>query len=282
MNTSSSGRLLISHITLRGPELAQTYRLIAAQPEITAEDLRAQLAPLGVGASPYDLADAPLREALNFLGLAGLIEAHGRQRRYRATPRRRDLPFALLFLHHLAHHPDQRQRAISLVQRALITEDTLSITPQALRDQLERGTLHELFAWTGEKISFWAHLAAYLGLIRRIERSSDLLIVPQPTLLNAALGWAQAQLEQQTALEPTLRMIDTNLFACFTLRGRVQRGLAQTLLAMERMGQAQLTHQADAARSLLLGERRVSDVVLIDPASGATTRYNERYAYPER
>lgn len=262
MTATLAGRLLISHITLRGPELAQTYGLVAAHPEISADKLREHLAPAAAGASPYELADAPLREALSFLVLAGLVEVHGRQRRYSATPRLPDTPFPLLLLHHLTTHPDRRQQAISLVHRAIVADDTLAITSQSLRDQLERGPLRDLFAWTGEKVTFWVHLAAHVGLVRRLERSPELLAVPQPRLLLDTLVWALNQLQGQSSLDGTLRLIDAQLFACFTARGRVHRGLAQTLLALERLGHLQLTHSADAAHSLLLGERRVSDVGL--------------------
>lgn len=282
MSTTGGGRLLISHITLRGPELAQTYGLIAARREVAADELRERLAPAGAGASPYELAEAPLREALSFLTLAGLVEAHGRQRRYSATPLLPDAPFPLLLLHHLASHPDQRQRAISLVHRALVADDALAITPQALRDQLERGPLRDLFAWTGEKVTLWAHLAAHVGLVRRLERSPELLAVPQPGLLLDALGWAQARLESQTSLDAALHLIDAQLFTCFTARGRVHRGLAQTLLALERLGHLRLTHSADAARSLLLGERRVSDVALLGTSRSGPTPYNDSYAHSER
>jgi hypothetical protein len=271
MTTTSPGRLLISHITLRGPELAQAYALIAARPEIGAEELREHLALTGAGASPYELADAPLREALSFLTLAGLIEARGRQRRYRATPRLPEAPFALLLLHHLATHADRRQQAISLVHRTLVADDTLATTPQALRDQLERGALRDLFAWTGEKVTLWAHLAAYLGLVRRLERTTDMLIVPQIELALASLAWAQRQRKGDSSLDAALRLIDAELFACLTARGRAHRVLAQTLLALERLGHIRLSHSADAAHSLLLGERRVSELV-VDFVGKASTK----------
>ncbi len=263
--TTPGAPLLISHITLRGPALAQTYRLIAARREVAAEELREHLAPAGAGASPYELAEATLREALSFLTIVGLVEAYGRQRRYSATPCLPDMPFPLLLLHRLATHADRRQQAINLVYRSLVADDALAITPQALRDQLERGPLRDLFAWTGEKVTLWAHLAAYLGLVRRPERSPELLVVPQPRLMLVALGWAQPQLKGDLSLDAALRLIDAQLFACFTARGRVHRGLTQTLLALERLGHLRLTHSADAARSLLLGERRVSDVALAAP-----------------
>jgi hypothetical protein len=285
MTSQSSGRLLISHITLRGPELAQVYGLIAASSEVSLDDLRERLMPAAAGSSPYELSDAPLREALSFLMLAGLIEGRGRQRRYSVAPEiPRGAPFPLALLRCLQRHADQRQRAISLVQGTLIADDLLSITPQALRDRLERGPLRNLFAWTGEKVHFWAHLTAYLGLIRRPDRSPELLVVPQPTLIHAALGWASQRLDNKGLSNPhkatngaahdvdvpvsvtlaaILRIIDAELLACFTARGRVHRGLAQTLLALERLGQIRLSHSSDAAQSLLLGERRVSEVTLL-------------------
>ncbi|MBX0329021.1 hypothetical protein K2Z83_15185 [Oscillochloris sp. ZM17-4] len=262
MTATPAGRLLISHIPLRGPELAQLYAAIASRPGATLDDLRAALCAAGAGDSPDDLADAPLREALSFLAIAGLIEARGRPRRHTAAPRLPGAPFRLLLSHHLAAHPERRQRAIALVHRQLVSDDTLAITPQALRDQMERGPLRDLFAWTGEKLALWAHLSAFVGLVRRSERSPDLLIVPQPGLVLDALRWASTQ--STPLLADALTLIDAELFACFTARGRVHRGLAQTLLAMERLGHIRMTHHADAARSLLLGDRRVSQVELLD------------------
>ncbi|NTV64639.1 MAG: hypothetical protein HGA65_14060, partial [Oscillochloris sp.] len=190
MTATPAGRLLISHIPLRGPDLAQLYAAIAARPEATLDDLRAELCAAGAGDSPDDLADAPLREALSFLSIASIIEARGRPRRHTASPRLPGAPFRLLLSHHLSAHPEQRQRAIALVYRQIVADDTLAITPQALRDQMERGVLRDLFAWTGEKLLLWAHLSAFIGLVRRSERSPELLIVPQPSLILDALRWA--------------------------------------------------------------------------------------------
>lgn len=265
MSATSAGRLLISHITLRGPELAQLYALINARPEITAEELRATLCPLGAGDIPFELADAPLREALSFLTLAGLVVGRGRPRRHQVSPLLADVPFRLLLLRHLSAHAEERQRAISLVHQALIVDDVLTVTPQAVRDRLERGPLRGLFAWTGEKVTLWAHLAAYIGLIRRPERSVELLMVPQPALLLDVLDWALIRLNGDTSIDRAVRLIDAELFACLTSRGRVHRGLVQALLALERLGRIRLGHSADAARSLLIGERRVSEIAVIEP-----------------
>jgi hypothetical protein len=266
MSSSPAGRLLISHITLRGPELAQVYARIVAHPELGADDLRAYFGSVG-GSSPFELADAPLRETLSFLCLAGLVEVRGRQRRYTASPRLTGVPFPLLLLHHLRVHPEERQRAIGLVHHSLAGDDILNTTATALRDRLERGPLRDLFAWTGEKVNFWAHLAGYLGLIRRVERSSELLAVPSLSLLHSALIWAIGEAGSDLSLDAVLRRVDAELFACFTVRGRIHKGFAQALLALERLGTIRLSHSADAARSLLLGERRVSDLALLEAVS---------------
>ncbi len=86
--------------------------------------------------------------------------------------------------------------------------------------------------------------------------------MPQPWLIISALRWAGVQPGDVWSLDRCLRMVDAALFACFTRRGNVHVGLAQTLTAMHRRGVLRLTHSADAARSLLLGDRRVSEVEL--------------------
>jgi hypothetical protein len=262
MTAPSLGRLLISHITLRGPELAQLYALIAERPGVSYDELTDALMPAGANTSSFGLEEAPLREALNFLLVARLVEQQGpsrRKARFLATSLLADTPFALLLLRHIEAHSDERQRAPALIYRQLVTDDVLAITPAVLREQMERGAHRSLFIWTSEKISFWGHLAAYIGLICRSEREAELLVVPQPGLALAALRWASGQ-ASTSSLDALLEVIDANLFACFTSRGRLHRGLTQTLLALDRLGHIRLAHSADAARSLMLGERRVSEV----------------------
>jgi hypothetical protein len=215
--------------------------------------------------STFGLEEAPLRESLNFLLVARLVEQFGTSRRkanFLATPTLTGAPFALQLLHHIHIHDDERQRAPTLIYRQLVADDTLAITPMALREQMERGPYRSLFTWTSEKISFWGHLTNYLGLIRRSEREAEIVLVPRPQLVMQALQWATAQ-TSTSSLYVLLDTIDTQLFAGFTHRGRVHRGLTQTLLTLERLGQLRLSHSADAARSLVLGERRISDVQLL-------------------
>jgi hypothetical protein len=269
MTTPALNRLLISHITLRGPEIQQLYRHIAAHPGTPYDDLVAHFVPARPAPSELDLSEAPLREALNFLLVARLVEQHGSSRfraRFAATPLLYHTPFPLLLLHHMAMHPDERQRAPVLIYRQLAAEDVRSTTAPALRDQMERGELHSLFAWTGEKIGFWLHLGHFLGLVRRLERSMEVLIIPHLSLVQAALDWVQRH-HACTSLAACLETIDATFFRCFTARGRVHSGLAHTLLALDSLGHIRLTHHADAARSLRLGERRVSDVASVAPGA---------------
>src|SRR5262249_13041549 len=172
---------------------------------------------------------------------------------FHAVPLLANVPFSLLLLHHIQTHIDERQRAPALMYRQLVSDDLLAITPAALREQMERGAHRSLFTWTSEKISLWGHLTSYIGLIRRSEREAELLIVPQPDLALAALRWSSSQ-ASTSSLDALLEVIDANLFACFTSRGRVHRGLAQTLLALDRLGRVRLSHSADADRSLMLGD----------------------------
>ncbi len=260
----SLGRLLISHITLRGPELAQLYAMIRDAPGSNYEALRDALIPTAGPRSAFGLDDAPLREALNFLIVAGLVEQQGPSRlraTFRTPPDPDDLPFAPLLLRRIGAHDDERQRALALIHRELIAADVLAITPAEVRDRMERGPLRSLFMWTGEKIALWGHLSAFFGLIRRPEREAAWLLVPTPGLMLDVLAAAKRPVEG-TSLAAVLDSVDSSTFACYTSRGRVHRGVAQTLLALDHAGRIQLTHAADAARSVMLGERRVSDVVI--------------------
>ncbi len=265
MSTPSLGRLLISHITLRGPELSQLYNLIENRQVITYDDLRAELVLRDATDSTFQLEEAPLREALNFLLVAGLIEQHGSSRRkasFEASPLIPDVSFSLLLLHHLSTLQDERQRAFILIYRQLIAQDIVALTPEVLRSQMERGEHQGLFAWTGEKITFWIHLANFLGLVRRLERSTEVIIVPQTALVLAALQWSGRQSGVAHSLDAQLRKIDSTFFTCFTSRGRVHRGTAQALVALHKLGQIRLTHSADAVGSLMLGDWRVSNIHL--------------------
>jgi hypothetical protein len=263
VSTPSLGRLLISHITLRGPELRQLYALIAAHEGMTYEDLFVRQVPANPAVIPFGLDDALLREALNFLLVAGLVAQQGESRRkasFRATPLLAGIPFPLLLLHHISHHSDYRQQAIGLVHRQLIETDTIALTAQSLRDAVERGPYGRFFSWTGEKFTHWTHLAAYLGLIRYLERSTEILIVPQLDLVLTALRWATREKTDTHAVDMALRSIEKTFFYCFTSRGRVHKGLGQSLVALHRLGQISLTHTSDAAQSVLLGDWRVSEL----------------------
>lgn len=266
---SSSGRLLISHITLRGPELRQTYECIVAHSEVGYEELCAEFV---LGDSVHDdfgLADATLREALNFLLIARLVHRRGgsgRTARFRAAPLLTGVAFPLLLLHHIASLPDERQQAPILIHRQLTDEDVLSVTPVTLRELMERSRYATLFTWTNEKAIFWGHLAAYLGLVRRLEREGTLLLVPQPALVLAALQFELGRIGAPPALGVPLAAalggIEARFFACFTRHLRVHRGLVQMLIALHRLGEVRLTHESDASRSLLLGNWRVSHICL--------------------
>jgi hypothetical protein len=111
MSSPSMGRLLISHITLRGPELRQLYACIAHAPDISYNALaRLTSAPINAG-DPFGLQEAALREALNFLLVARLVKQHGPARRratFRATPLSLHVPFPLLLMAHITAHPDER------------------------------------------------------------------------------------------------------------------------------------------------------------------------------
>ncbi len=193
MTAPALSRLLISHITLRGPELRQLYDLIVGHQSINYDQIAETLTPSPSEAPTFGLEEAPLREALNFLLVAGLVRQQGASRRrasFYATPLLEDAPFSLLLLHHIHTHRDERQRAPSLIYRQLVAADALSVTLQGLRDQMERGPYRQLFAWTGEKITLWSHLATYLGLAWRLDREGVILIVPQLDLTRSALRWA--------------------------------------------------------------------------------------------
>src|SRR6185436_941772 len=106
MTAPSLGRLLVSHITLRGLELRQLYELIEGRPDISYDNVAAATTA-AVLSSAFGLEEAPLREALNFLLVAGMVEQIGPSRRkaiFRATPRIRSTPFPLLLLHHTQSH----------------------------------------------------------------------------------------------------------------------------------------------------------------------------------
>jgi hypothetical protein len=173
------------------------------------------------------------------------------------------------------------------LHQQFVAQDAFALSVSTLRDEAERSSLGGLFAWTGEKIAFWVRLCERLGLVRSLARDGHVLLAPRPDLVLAAL---RAQLSDQRAasLAACLRAIETTCFACFTARGTVQRGLAQTLVALHRLGALQLSHSSDAAQSLLLGEWRVSDVALPDaseapavPAAPEATELSEPPDPPE-
>lgn len=272
----SLNRLLISHITLRGPEIEQVYEQVASAGSQSYEQLAMNFIPGWQPDATFALAEATFREALNFLLVAGMVEQSGDSRRkatFLAAPGILTKSFPLLLLAHLNTHPDQRQHAIALVFKQMVSTDTLSTSARDLRAQLERGPYQSLFTWTGEKIFFWSQLAAHIGLVRRLDRTFEIVAVPQPGLLMAALEHAASAYYLQSGgvmpIYTLLEIIDNTLFACFTRKGSVATGIAQCLVAMHRRGDICLTHSTDAAHSLLLGDWRVSNIRFEQSEEGA-------------
>lgn len=262
----SLGRLLISHITLRGPEIKQIYSFIASASSVSYSNLAVRFVPGWQSETGFSLEEAAFREALNFLLIAGLAEQQGDSRRkanFRAVRIYEDTPFELDLLGAIGRQADERQQAILLVHRELVARDILAISTSELRSQLERGRYARLFTWTSEKILFWSQLGAFVGLIHRLDRSLSLLISPTPLLLGEALSWALKGSSERQSLAACLEIIEDTFFACFTDRGRVHAGLINSLLALHRLGAIRLSHSADAANSLLLGNWRVSDLELL-------------------
>jgi len=266
MTSTSSGRLLISHITLRGPELRQTYMLVAQESSVTYRRLAEQSLALPAG-SVFGLEEAPLREALSFLTGVGMVEQSGQglRRHLRATPSLPNADFALLLLRHLAAHHDIRQRALLLIYQHLVAECLRPVELREARRRMESSPYGKLFAWTGEKLTFWSQLLEYTGLLHR-SGAGGVVCLPQQALVLDALRTA-AGMSGVYQLAELLDRIDQQLFTCFTARGQVHGGLVQTLIALHHTGQIGLSHSADAARSLSLGDWRVSEVTLT-PAEG--------------
>lgn len=265
VSNPSRGRLLISHITLRGPELAQTYRWILSNPE-TAYDSVLAFARLGrTEVNEFGLDDATTREALNFLLIAGMVAQTGSPRaraRFSASPLDPKLPFELLLLHHLSAHESLRHRALRLVHDVAVGHGIVITTVEALREELERSPYQDLFAWTGEKVRFWSHLMNFVGLTRRLQRSGAIAVVPVRHLLLTALRAVGASEETPTPVHSLLAEIETRFFACLESSHHVHAGVAQSLEALSSEGSLRLLHLADAAQSLLVGERRVSHLRL--------------------
>ncbi len=262
MTISSSNRLLISHITLRGVELEQLYRRIESQPGIYFNDLVFALSPDPCDHSRLELTETALFEAVNFLIVADMIRSEGSTRRqacFYPKPMLNDIPFPLLLLYHIQAHPDKRQRALALVQRHLVAEDILSSNTKDIRIEMERSSLGNLFVWTSEKVIFWSHLSHYLGTVRRLNHKNEILIVPQMSLLLKTLHWTnKTELVDIYHLRQSLDAIDRLFFACYTVHNRVHQGIVQALVALEKTGYVQFFHYSDSQSSLLLNERRIS------------------------
>lgn len=261
----SVGRLLISHITLRGPDLRQTYARIVAHNEVNLETLHCEVALDTNVQNQFGLEDAILRETINFLLITRLIEQRGESRRkasFRATPLLDGVEFPLLLLHHIMTLTDARQRAPILIHRQLISDDILSFTPASIREHMERSQYRDLFTWTSEKTTFWSHLAAYLGLARRLEREGRYLLIPQLSLMLAAIRYEMRQ-AQIFPLALLLDALEENFFACYTRQRRIHRGLEQTLIALNHLGHIRLSHESDTPRSFTLANHRVSHIQLI-------------------
>src|SRR5687767_15087137 len=151
------GRLLISHITLRGPEVKQLYSFVASVSNPSYQELAEHYVPDWQPESAFNIEEAALREALNFLLAAGLVHQQGdsrRKARFSPVAAGEGTSFELKLLGAIRRLADERQQAIFLVHRQLVMRDVLAISPTELRAELERGPHARLFTWTSEKVLF--------------------------------------------------------------------------------------------------------------------------------
>lgn len=258
-------RLLINRITLRGPEMERIFRHVRRHPGVSYEALVERYVPPEPGVfSPTN--DELLKDAIGFMLTAGVLALESNsnawaKRTFVVPP---DLPtddFRLELLAALRAQPDPRQRAVAGVHDHLAGMDVVHVPANHTHRWMERSEWGGLFSWNEEKTRLVVGLYSYLGLVVPLE-DNGYMCIPRLALVKAIFKQVrkEAAAGARMPIRDVLEAIETSYFACFTAKGRVHRGLAFALEEMADRGMIRLRHQADSARSVLVGTRRVSEV----------------------
>jgi hypothetical protein len=258
-------RLLINRITLRGPEMERLFHHIRRHPGASYESLVSRYVPPEPGV--FSAAnDELLKDAIGFMLTAGVLELQTNsnawaKRTFRVPP---DLPtddFRLELLAGLRFQSDARQRALAGVHDHLVSLDAVHVPANHTHRWMERSAWGGLFGWNEEKCRLAVGLFGFLGLVVPLD-DNGYYCLPRLSLLRAIFKQVrkEAQAGRRMPVRDLLEAVEVSYFACFTPKGRVHRGLAFTLEEMADRGLIRLIHQADSARSVLIGPRRVSEV----------------------
>ncbi|MBC7474761.1 MAG: hypothetical protein H7263_10760 [Candidatus Sericytochromatia bacterium] len=258
--------LLINRITLRGPELKRIFEYIRKKGETSYVELIDRYVPKDNNIFS-ELNDDILKDAIGFLISSGLLEIseNGRSwsvRSFRVpTNLSQEISFQNLLLKTILNMNDSKQRALSLIHKTLIEKDILHIQDSEIVKVIERSEIADIFSWNEEKINFWSNIFDFCRLIRNL-KGNGVWIIPKPELILESLMLLKDQTPNFISINSWVTFFENNFGACITKKGRLHKGFAMVFELLEQNNQLKMVHKDDSIQTILIGNRRVSEVII--------------------
>jgi len=239
---SKSERILLSHITVRGPDLESIHQVVKDRKSASFDFLANLFAMPEAGGSGVQVHQ--LRECLNFLETVGIIKANKSTKgeEFVLEPNLPDVAFPLILLNRLKL---SAENSFYLVHKHLVSNDVLSVDMGALKRTVE-SSLELGFTWNEQKLGFWMNLADYLGLGKKYAYSQIFVCFPSSELLKNLLTVTVSKRKsgERVNLGEFVNYLSTEFFECLTREGLLFKGLQQSLLVLQRKGRISLVPAA--------------------------------------
>jgi hypothetical protein len=258
--------LLINRITLRGPEIKRVFEYIRKKGLTNYIELVERYVPKDNNIFS-ELNDDILKDTIGFLLSSGLLEIseNGRSWSVRSFSVPSDLSqetsFQNLLLKTILNMNDTKQRALTLIHKTLVEKDILHIQYSEIVKVIERSDIANIFSWNEEKINFWANIFDFCRLIRNL-KGNGVWIIPKPELILESLIILKDQSPNFISINSWVTFFESNFGSCITKKGRLHKGFSMMFELLEQNNQLKMVHKDDSIKTILIGNRRVSEVII--------------------
>ncbi|HYG57734.1 MAG TPA: hypothetical protein VD902_06665 [Symbiobacteriaceae bacterium] len=237
---------LLNYITTLGGTLESVFNLVAARGQLTLEQCQQQ-ADFRREKSERD----HVKDALNFLHTCGLVTREDGAYRTEEKPAE-GVAFHLLLVQAIRRAPEH-QADFMKIYDLLVRQGHVSLSDDDLITIMNRTE----FTTPGEadlnlnKAAWWLRTSHHLGIIRKLQRSKQFLVMPEATLVLELMARAGAD-RQQISLMDWLKYTETECFAAVTAEGKLHPGLASVVAELAARGLIKLGIKDDV-QSVSLG-----------------------------
>lgn len=259
--------LLINRITLREPELKRVFEYVRKKEIVFYTDLLNRYVPKDNNIFS-DLNDDILKDAIGFLVTLSLLEIIENNKSWLlrsfsvSDKYKKEKSFENILLKSIINMIDVKQRALYLVHKNLIDKDILHIQYSDIVKILERSEVCDIFSWNEEKIHFWSNLFDFCGLIRNLKGNGVWLFPKEELILNSFILLKDKN-PNFISINSWVLFFEENFGSCMTKKGKLHKGFSMVFDLLEKNNHIKLLHKDDSTKSILIGNRRISEVVVL-------------------